>query len=87
MSIPFFHLKTDQFWKLVPRKPGATIPQEARASLTNLRTFVQCAELHKDWFALFLSKHERCAAADMILRRYFSEEVGTLLKERLHMSC
>jgi hypothetical protein len=83
MSLPFFHLETDGFWRLVPRKPGSPIPDKARMSVVSLRTFVCYAELREEFYLGLVRYDERHEAAMIILKEYFSEEVGLRLKEAL----
>jgi hypothetical protein len=83
MSLPFFHLETDGFWKLVPRKYGSSIPEKARTTVANLRTYVRCAELREEFYLALLKHDERRDASAIIFKEYFQEEVGRRLRAAL----
>jgi len=83
MSLPFFHLENDGFWRLVPKMPGLEIPERSRATTVNLRTYVSHAEIRHDFYVALLQAEKRREAAGVVLDCYFAEETSRLLRASL----
>ncbi|MFZ2170421.1 MAG: HNH endonuclease [Methylococcaceae bacterium] len=72
-ALPFFHMKSDDFWRL-KAKPGCEKWVEAKSamrSFSNLNTAVQCAEIDIELFQLFKNTECREILKLFLLDEYF----------------
>lgn len=60
--LPFFHLKSEGFWHLIPQPNKELLLQTSRQirSLRDLNLLVLGSKLDEDLFALILSSNKRC---------------------------
>jgi putative restriction endonuclease len=75
MSLPFFHMRTEGFWKLVPRQGAIDLENMAQftKSLTRLDAAIAYAQLNDDLFALMLDKEANMLLQQTLLQRYFPD--------------
>lgn len=75
MAQPFFHMKTEGFWKLVPREGTMDLdgmPQFTK-SLVRLDAAIQYAQLNDDLFALMQDADTNLTLQHALLHRYFPD--------------
>lgn len=79
-SLPFFHMKSELFWRLVS-KPGVEISKTSSGSvksLMSLRNSIEFAEIDKDLFDLMKESSSRKILEEELLITYFK----TLLSDK-----
>nr|WP_315141291.1 HNH endonuclease [uncultured Flavobacterium sp.] len=74
-SLPFFHLNSEPFWRLVYIN-GVIDHKEKISSLGKLKNRIAFAEIDKDLFELFLNPTTRVEMENMLLNNYFTERVA-----------
>lgn len=74
-SLPFFHLNSEPFWRLVYIN-GVIDHKEKISSLGKLKNRIAFAEIDKDLFELFLNPTTRVEMENMLLNNYFLERVA-----------
>jgi putative restriction endonuclease len=83
-SLPFFHMRSEPFWRLVTRN-GFNLPltsSHSIKSLGSLKNSIAFAELDKKFFNLLLDPVKNSFLTDEILERYFKEtKANFYLKE------
>jgi putative restriction endonuclease len=74
-ALPFYHLSTSGFWKLVAKQGCENMVQSkiAMKSFSNLETVIEYAEIDNELFELLNKKEEREVLKHAILDRYFLE--------------
>lgn len=71
-TLPFFHLKSSSFWKLVPKKGYENILQTSSVnSISKLTNSVNYAEINDDLFLLLMDFNSREVLKQVLLNRYF----------------
>jgi putative restriction endonuclease len=87
MSYPFYFLKTDKFWKLVPRHGFENINQmiSISYSFSNLNTAIEFAFLDEDLYLLMVDKLSNSILQHFLLDTYFPETKGRLLKDNQYI--
>jgi putative restriction endonuclease len=80
LALPFFHLRGDGFWHLLPRQEGASLSSQI-TSLTRLREEIIGARLDESLHALIRSKENRYRLRSVLIETYFSPETRQLLLE------
>lgn len=83
-SLPFFHLNSEPFWRLVYIN-GVIDHKEKISSLGKLKNRIAFAEIDKDLFELFLNPTTRVEMENMLLNYYFPEtgvnfQFGTIVQ-------
>jgi putative restriction endonuclease len=74
-SLPFFHMRSEPFWRLVT-KAGMIIPvtsSKSVKSLGSLKDSIAFAEIDKDLFDLMLNSESRSILEAKLLELYFPE--------------
>lgn len=74
-SMPFYHLNSSKFWKLIPNA-GCEIWINSKTSMKtfrNLITAVNYAEIDKELSILLMDKHSRDLLKIALLEKYFSQ--------------
>ncbi|MBU3661159.1 MAG: HNH endonuclease [Flavobacteriales bacterium] len=74
-SLPFFHMRSEPFWRLVT-KAGMIIPvtnSNSIKSLSSLKDSIAFAEIDKDLFDLLLDSVSSSILEDKLLEMYFPE--------------
>jgi putative restriction endonuclease len=74
-ALPFYHLSSEPFWKLIPNN-GCEKWIEAKSSMrsfSNLNTAVAYAEIDNELFELLKQKDSREILKITLLEKYFSE--------------
>lgn len=83
-SLPFFHLRSEPFWRLITRN-GFNLPltsSHSIKSLGSLKDSIVFAELDKNFFNILLDPVKNSFLTDEILERYFKEtKANFYLKE------
>lgn len=72
-ALPFYHLTSDKFWKLIP-KPGFENILQLKASMrsfANLNVAVDCAILDKELYELMKDKKSNDILMQFLLDEYF----------------
>ena len=83
MFLPFFHMKNDGFWQLVPYR-GQEIALEAIQQIggaAQLRDTVLCGQFDDDLFKLILVEESRAVLRAAVIETYFSKTVQSVLME------
>ena len=74
-ALPFYHLTSDKFWRLLP-KPGfeniLQLPASMR-SFANLNAAVDCAMIEDDLFALMKDENSNAILIQFLLEEYFPD--------------
>lgn len=84
MALPFFHLRHESFWDLVP-KPGKEEALSVSAqirSLVQLRESVLGARLEESLYRLLHDAEPRGLLRSVLLEVYFAPEAGDTLAEQ-----
>lgn len=74
-ALPFYHLTSDEFWKLIP-KPGFENILQLKASMrsfANLNATVDCAVIEDDLLLLMKEKKSNSILQQFLLDEYFPE--------------
>ncbi len=78
LALPFFHLRGDGFWHLLPRHENARISSQF-TSLARLREEIIGARLDEDLYGIILSKENRGRLRSVLIETYFSPETRRTL--------
>lgn len=81
LALPFFHLRSDGFWHLVP-KPGKQSALEDATqirSLTRLQDAVIGARLDDELYGLLQAQKPRDALRTVLIQAYFALEVSGII--------
>lgn len=73
ISYPFYHLKSDKFWKLIP-KPGFDDIDKIGSivkSFSNLNAAIDCAIIEEELFLLMMDKTSNEILTQFLLNQYF----------------
>lgn len=83
LALPFFHLRSDGLWHLVPKpgKRGALKVAQIR-SLTRLQDAVIGARLDDELYELLQAQRPRDLLWTVLVESYFAPEVGNMLIEQ-----
>lgn len=75
MALPFFYLKSEGFWKLVPKAGAIDLDSMSQftKSLTRLDAAIEYVQLNEDLFALMLDKDSNLTLQHALLHRYFPD--------------
>jgi putative restriction endonuclease len=78
-ALPFYHLTTEPFWKLIPNQGCELWLQSkgAMRSLENLQVAVKYAEIDKELVELLKDKYYRQLLREVIIEKYFPKSVFT----------
>jgi putative restriction endonuclease len=86
--LPFYHLKSDKFWHLVPvpgRESTLALIQQIR-SISQLQALVIGARLDDQLFELLLNGRERDGLRRVLIETYFAPQVRPKLVEVGHIA-
>lgn len=74
ISYPFYHLKSDKFWTLIPRTGFSNIDLIGSLvkSLSNLNAAIECAVIEEDLYALMTDKNCNDILTQLMLNEYFN---------------
>ena len=78
MVLPFFFLKSQGFWHLIPRIAGAVVVNP-NGSLSRLREQIYGARLDDALYSLVLSQPTRDVLRQVLIETYFASEVQAAL--------
>lgn len=81
LALPFFHLRGDGFWRLLPKHEKAPIGSQI-TSLARLRDEVVGARLDDELHDLMRSKENRDRLRSVLVETYFSPEAGRRVFEQ-----
>ncbi len=81
LALPFFHLRGDGFWHLLPRYEGTLLGSQL-SSLTWLREEIVGARLDEDLYDLIRSEENRGRLRSVLVETYFSREARQSLVEQ-----
>jgi putative restriction endonuclease len=72
-ALPFYHLTSDRFWKLIPKPGFENILQfsSSMRSFANLNAAVDCAIIEEDLFSLMKDNKSNEILTQFILEKYF----------------
>lgn len=81
ISYPFYYLKSDKFWKLIPKSGFENINQmgSIMKSFSNLNAAVDCAVIDDDLLLLMKNKMSNSILQQFLLDEYFSITKGNLI--------
>ena len=84
LALPFFHLKSDGFWHLVPRPDKEAILAASRQirSTNQLRETVLGARLDEELYEFLRAKENRDLLRAMLIETYFAPELQPALVEQ-----
>lgn len=84
IALPFFHLKREGFWHLVPRPGKKEILAATRQirSINQLREIILGARLDDDLYFLFSAEKSRDALRHVLIESYFAPEAQLRLIEQ-----
>lgn len=84
LYMPFFHMKNDGFWHLVPQPGYETALNVIRqiSGAKQLRDTVLAGQFDSELYELFCVKEARDALRAVVIETYFSSEVHGLLLEQ-----
>ena len=73
ISYPFYYLKSDKFWRLIPKNGFENIEQmgSIMKSFSNLNAAVDCAVINDDLFFLMKEKKSNSILQQFLLEEYF----------------
>lgn len=77
-ALPFYHLTSDKFWKLIPNPGFENILQLSTSmrSFANLNAAVDCAIIDEDLFELMRDKKSNEILTQFLLDEYFQNSKG-----------
>jgi putative restriction endonuclease len=81
LALPFFHLRGDGFWHLIPRHEGTLLGSQI-TSLTRLRDEIVGARLDEDLYDLIRLEENRDRLRSILIETYFSREARQSLVEQ-----
>lgn len=81
LALPFFHLRGDGFWHLLPKRENASLGPRI-AYMARLREEIVGARLDEDLYNLILSKENRDRLRSVLIETYFSPETRRPLVEQ-----
>ena len=81
LALPFFHLRGDGFWHLLPKHENA-LPGSQITSLVRLREEVVGARLDEALYGLIRLKENRDRLRSVLIETYFSQETRRYLVEQ-----
>ena len=81
LALPFFHLRGDGFWRLLPRHEDARVGPQI-TSPTRLRDEVVGARFDEELYDLMRSEGHCDRLRSVLLERYFSPETGASSSSR-----
>jgi putative restriction endonuclease len=84
IAFPFFHLKNEPFWELVPLPGKDTQLEHTKSvgSVSQLRTLALGARLDEELFLLLQQPDGRAALRQVLVESCFSEEAQSALREQ-----
>lgn len=84
IALPFFYLKSDSFWHLVPRpgKEEILTATQKSTSVTHLRELVLGAKLDDELFSLLRDEESRNVLRTVLIETYFAPELQRGLLEQ-----
>jgi putative restriction endonuclease len=86
LALPFFHLRGDGFWHLLPRSEGTLLGSQI-TSLTRLREEIVGARLDEDLYDLIRSEENRDRLRSVLIETYFSREARRSLVKQSIINC
>lgn len=75
IALPFYHLRSDGFWHLVPDAGKKSTPKSSRRSLSVLKTVVSGATLDEELHKLFSTPRWADHLRSVLITTYFSPEL------------
>ena len=84
LALPFFHLRSDGFWRLIPNPGKESVLESATQirSLFQLRDTVAGARLEEDLYKLLHAFEPRAALRAVLVETYFAPELWPALLEQ-----
>lgn len=84
LAMPFFHLRSDGFWHLVPRPGKEALLTESRRihSIYQLRDTVLGARLDEELFVLLCARESRDLLRTVLIKTYFAPDLQPALVEQ-----
>lgn len=81
LALPFFHLKSEKFWHLLPRPGKETYVESVRQirSLNELQETIFGAKLDEDLYALLRLQPSRDELRRVLIEKYFAPEAQAAL--------
>jgi putative restriction endonuclease len=81
LALPFFHLRGDEFWHLLPRYGRSSFGSQI-TSLTRLREEAVGARMDEELYVLIESMENRGRLRSVLIETYFSPEIRPLVVEQ-----
>lgn len=84
LALPFFHLKNDGFWHLIPQQGKDDILAEIRqiAGMAQLSRTVVGAQLDADLYALICVSESRNVLREALVNQYFHQDYHAVINEQ-----
>lgn len=83
-SLPFYHMKSEGFWKLIPNYGFEKLLESKaniRSNFSALKATIYCAEIDKELFFLLQNQKSRDLLKIALLEKYFSNTKSLYKKE------
>lgn len=75
IGMPFYHMRAEPFWRLVPKTPG-TAP--CTYAISSLRKFYKCAEIEPELFELMKDPISCKRLREILIRTYLQKRTDTM---------
>ena len=71
IGMPFYHMQSEPFWKLVPREEGVS---PVVTSISGLRHHYVCAQIDKDLFSILTDAENRVVLKKTLIETYLKRD-------------
>jgi len=75
MAYPFYHMRTEPFWMLIPNKGHNDQAGLTVSSMVKLREIYSCARMDEELFQLMCSSETREQLRAVLIKTYFAPEI------------
>jgi len=82
MSYPFYHMRSESFWKLVPNEGYKDLPGLTISSMVKLREIYCGAEMDESLFILMCNPETREQLRSVLINTYFAPEIRPKIVEQ-----
>jgi putative restriction endonuclease len=86
MSYPFYHMRSEAFWHLVPNKGCKEQPGLTVSSMVKLRQIYAGARMNDELFQLMCNPETREQLRVILIETYFAPEIRLKLLEQGHLN-
>jgi putative restriction endonuclease len=86
MSYPFYHMRTEPFWQLIPNEGHEDRPGLTVSSMVKLREIYAVAKMDDKLFQLMCKPETREQLRAMLVETYFATEIRVKVLEQGHLN-